>query len=98
MDANIVSIISSIFFTSAASYGSSRFFSFITTQTLGRVAQAFDLGGVTNTVGAPFFASFAKGGFHGGMRDRFCLAGKNVFIGSIAARPFDKLRAGSCKT
>jgi hypothetical protein len=27
-----------------------------------RVAQAFDLGGITNTVGAPFFAHSAKGG------------------------------------
>jgi hypothetical protein len=26
------------------------------------VAQAFDLAGITNTVGAPSFASFAKGG------------------------------------
>ena len=28
----------------------------------GRLAQAFDLGGITNTVGAPFFAHSAKGG------------------------------------
>jgi len=29
---------------------------------VGRVAQAFDLAGITNTVGAPSFAQFAKGG------------------------------------
>jgi hypothetical protein len=28
----------------------------------GRVAQAFDFAGITNRMGAPFFAFFAKGG------------------------------------
>jgi hypothetical protein len=30
----------------------------------GRVAQVFDLAGITNKVGAPSFAVFAKGGYH----------------------------------
>jgi hypothetical protein len=29
-----------------------------------RVAEAFDLAGIENTVGAPSFALFAKGGYH----------------------------------
>jgi hypothetical protein len=36
---------------------------------LWRVAQAFDLAGVTNTVGAPSFAQFAKGGSWKPLRD-----------------------------
>jgi hypothetical protein len=30
----------------------------------GRVAQPFDPAGITNTVGAPLFAFFAKGGYY----------------------------------
>jgi hypothetical protein len=34
-----------------------------------RAAQAFDLAGITNTVGAPSFAQFAKGGNHQRIRN-----------------------------
>ena len=37
-----------------------------------RVAQALDLAGTSNTVGAPFFAFFAKGGNHERIDNRVC--------------------------
>jgi hypothetical protein len=36
----------------------------MSSENFGRVAQAFDLAGITNTLGAPSFAPFAKGGYH----------------------------------
>ena len=50
------------------------------------MAQAFDFAGITNIVGAPSFAQFAKGGSREGMRDGVCAEGTKVVVGSIATR------------
>jgi hypothetical protein len=64
------------------------------------VAQAFDLGGTTNKMGAPSFAFVCEGreaempapcGFD------HASTTKSNSTRSIAAHPFGKLRAGSCK-
>jgi len=60
------------------------------------VAQAFDVAGITNMVGAPSFAQFAKGGNHERLGSGAYLAMTKTLWG-IAAHPFDKLTAGSCK-
>jgi hypothetical protein len=44
----------------------------------------------------PSFAYFAKGGYDDGIHNGRCRTDKSC-AGSIAAYPFDKLRAGSCK-
>ncbi len=49
----------------------------------GRVAQASDFAGITNTAGAPSFAQFAKGGNHERMRNRVCAEGTTACVGSI---------------
>src|SRR5438067_137267 len=61
-----------------------------------RVATAFDLAGMP-TAGAPSFAQFAKGGNHEHLRSEVSAEGTRGCVGSIAIRPFDKLRAGSYK-
>jgi hypothetical protein len=43
-----------------------------------RVAPAFALAVITNTVCAPFFAQFAKGGNHESMRNRVSVEGKKL--------------------
>jgi len=62
------------------------------------VAQAFDRAAVTNTVGAPLFAFFAKGGNHervgNGVRSR---ADKSC-ASSIAAHPCKKRKGGAPST
>ena len=58
----------------------------------GRVAQAFDLAGAKNIVGAPSFAYFAKGG------NLACATGlqshKNC-VGSLVTRPCKKRKDGA---
>ena len=63
------------------------------------MAHVFDLAGISNTVGNPFFALLAKGG-NRKYRRRVGLITPNTRSNStrsIATHPFDKLRAGSCK-
>src|SRR5436305_2295607 len=49
------------------------------------------------TAGAPSFAQFEKGGNHERLRSEVSAEGTRGCVGSIATRPFDKIRAGSCK-
>ena len=47
--------------------------------------------------GAPSFAFFAKGGYNARIAAGFVWNGQKLRRCSIAAHPFDRLRAGSCK-
>ena len=54
-------------------------------------------GGIGNTVGAPSFAFLAKGGNHERLGRGVHSGNHRNGVGGIAAHPFGKLRAGSCK-
>jgi len=60
----------------------------------GGVAWAFDRADITNIVGAPSSAQFAKGGNHGRIRDVFVQKDK-ACVGGIAARPCKKRKDGA---
>ena len=60
-----------------------------------RVAQAFDLTGTTNTVGAPLFARFAKGGSLERRRNGACADSAKTRVGSIATRPCQERKDGA---
>jgi hypothetical protein len=63
--------------------------------TVGRVAQAFDLAGITNTGGAPSFAFLAKGGYpRTHTQWGLCRTDKSR-VGSIATRPCKKREDGA---
>ena len=53
-----------------------------------------NLAAVTNTVGAPFFAHVAKGGYRECIRTGLVAKDKNG-VGSIAARPCKKRKDGA---
>jgi len=59
-----------------------------------RVVPAFDLAVVTNRVGAPSFAQFAKGGNHERVRNGPCLGGQEC-VGITAARPCKRRKDGA---
>ena len=53
--------------------------------------------GIDNTVGAPSFALLAKGGNHERLGRGVHPGNHRNGVGGVAAHPFGKLRAGSCK-
>jgi len=57
-----------------------------------RVAQAFDLAGITNTGGAPSFAFLAKGGYHERIRNGVCA--ERTKVASAASLPAPSTSSG----
>jgi hypothetical protein len=57
-----------------------------------RVAQAFDLAGITNTGGAPSFAFLAKGGHHERIRNGVCA--ERTKVASAASLPAPSTSSG----
>jgi len=60
-----------------------------------RVAQAFDFACITDNVGAPFFAQFAKGGSHERIRNLILAEGTAGCVGSISSRPCKERKNGA---
>jgi len=58
------------------------------------VAQAFDFIEFTNTVGAPSFARFAKGGYHERERNRVCAEETDGRVRSIVPTLAKNARMG----